>query len=403
MTQVPESPETTNPTSADQPPPPSSSNGRRLLWFLAVPTLLACGALVTVHARRASTESVVSTTKTLAAQNVNVVHAEAGSPVTDLSAPGTIQAFSESPVYARINGYVRSWTADIGAHVRQGQLLAIIDAPEVDQELTRARALLTQVQATRDLATVTAGRYRELITSHSVSQQEVDNNNQNLNAQTASVQAASAEVGRLEQLQGFEKIYAPFDGVITARKTQVGDLVNAGNSGTGTELFRISDIATMRVYVDVPETYSGSIAPGVHASMAVASLANRQFSGTVARTSHAIGISSRTLLTEVDVPNPKGELFPGAYAQVQLHLSTKTVPLVLPGSTILFQARGPQVGVVNGHGHVELRHVTLGRDFGSTIEVVSGIVQTDAVIANPPDYLVDGMTVTVQPTQNGGK
>jgi RND family efflux transporter MFP subunit len=250
---------------------------------------------------------------------------------------------------------------------------------------------------------VTSARYRELIQSNSVSQQEVDNNNQNLNSQTANVQAASAEVGRLEQLQGFEKIYAPFDGVITARKTEVGDLINAGNSGLGAELFRISSIATMRVYVNVPEVYSEAITPGVRASMEVASLSNRQFTGTVARDSHSIGMNSRTLLTEVDVPNPKGELFPGAYAQVHFHLSLKVVPLVLPGNTILFQAQGPQVGVVNSQNHVALQKVTLGRDFGNRIEILGGIGQPDAVIANPPDYLVDGMSVAVQTTQGSGK
>jgi RND family efflux transporter MFP subunit len=389
--------------SGAEPSPAPRSKGTRLLWFLVIPVALLCAALVTVHARSVSNASVAATTKTLALQHVNVVHAEPGSPVTELTVPGTVQAFSESPIYARITGYVRAWNVDIGAYVRTGQLLAVIDAPEVDQELSRARAMLTQAQATRDLATVTAARYRELITSHSVSQQEVDNNNQNLNAQTANVQAASAEVGRLEQLQKFEKIYAPFDGVITARKTQVGDLVNAGNSGAGTELFRISNVTTMRVYVNVPEVYSDSVAQGVKASMEVASLSNRKFSGSVARTSHAIGMNSRTLLTEVDVPNPKGDLFPGAYAQVHFQLSLKTVPLVLPGNTILFQAQGPQVGVVNGQSHVELRRVTLGRDFGTKVEILGGISQSDSVVANPPDYLVDGMAVTVQATQAGGK
>src|SRR6202171_1444526 len=292
-------------SGTDHQKPGSGSNGKRLLWFLVIPALLAFSALVTVYARRTSNESLAATTRTLAVQNVNVVHAELGSPVTDLTVPGTVQAFSESPIYARISGYLRVWNADIGAHVRQGQLLAVIDAPEVDQELSRARAMLTQAQATRDLATVTAARYPAPLTLNSVSQQEVDNNNQNFNAQSANVQAASAEVGRLEQMQGFEKIYAPFDGVITFRKTEVGDLVNAGNSGLGAELFRISNITTMRVYVNVPEVYSESIATGVGASMEVASLSNRQFTGTVARTSHAIGVNSRTLLTEVGVAYPK--------------------------------------------------------------------------------------------------
>ncbi len=383
--------------------PTPRSNGKRLLWFLVIPALLTCSAFVTAYARRTSNASLVVTTKTLALQNVNVIHAEFRSPVTDLTVPGTVQAFSESPIYARVNGYLRLWNADIGAHVRKGQLLAVIEAPEVDQELSHARALLAQAQANLQLATVTAARYRELIKSNSVSQQEVDNNNQNLSSQTANVQAATAEVGRLEQLQGFEKIYAPFDGVITARKTEVGDLINAGNSGLGAELFRISNITTMRVYVNVPEVYSEAIASGVRASMEVAALPNSQFTGAVARTSHAIGMNSRTLLTEVDVPNPKGELFPGAYAQVRFHLSLKVVPLVLPGNTILFQAQGPQVGVVNGQNRVELRKVTLGRDFGNRVEILTGISQADAVIANPPDYLVDGMSVAVQPAQGGGK
>ncbi len=374
------------PSGTDPQKQASRSNGKRLLWFLVIPALLACSAFVTAYARRASNASLVATTKTLALQNVNVIHAELGSPVTDLTVPGTVQAFSESPIYARINGYVRAWNADIGSHVRKGQLLAVIEAPEVDQELSHARAMLAQAQANLQLATVTSARYRELIQSNSVSQQEVDNNNQNLNSQTANVQAATAEVGRLEQLRGFEKIYAPFDGVITARKTEVGDLINAGNSGLGAELFRISNIATMRVYINVPEVYSEAIAPGVRASMEVASLSNRQL-----------------LLTEVDVPNPKGELFPGAYAQVHFHLSLKVVPLVLPGNTILFQAQGPQVGVVNSQNHVELRKVTLGRDFGNRVEILGGISQPDAVIANPPDYLVDGMSVAVQTTQGGGK
>ncbi len=379
----------------------SRSKGKRLLWFLVIPALLACSVFVRAYARRTGNESLAATTKTLALLNVSVLHAEPGAPVTDLTVPGTVQAFSESPIYARISGYLRVWNADIGAHVSKGQLLAVIDAPEVDQELSHARAMLAQAQANLQLATVTSARYRDLIKSNSVSQQEVDNNDQNLNSQTANVQAASAEVGRLEQLQGFEKIYAPFDGVITARKTEVGDLINAGNSGLGAELFRISNITTMRVYVNVPEVYSESIVSGVRASMEVASLSNRQFTGAVARTSHAIGMNSRTLLTEVDVPNSKGELFPGAYAQVHFHLSLKAVPVVLPGNTILFQTKGPQVGVVSSQNQVELRNVTLGRDFGNRVEILSGIAQSDAVIANPPDYLVDGMSVAVQTTQGG--
>jgi multidrug efflux pump subunit AcrA (membrane-fusion protein) len=234
------------PSGADRQKQASGSKGKRLLWFLVIPALLASCALVTAYARHASNKNLATTTNILAPQNVNVIHAQLGSPATDLTVPGTVQAFSESPIYARINGYLRVWNADIGAHVRKGQLLAVIEAPEVDQELSHARAMLAQAQANLQLATVTSARYRDLIKSNSVSQQEVDNNNQNLNSQTANVQAASAEVGRLEQMQGFEKIYAPFDGVITARKTDVGELINAGNSGLGAELFRISNITKPR-------------------------------------------------------------------------------------------------------------------------------------------------------------
>jgi RND family efflux transporter MFP subunit len=382
---------------------PGRQSARRLLWFLLIPAVLLSLALVTVSARRSSNAALAVTTKTLALQNVDVLHAELGSTVADLTVPGTVQAFSESPVFARINGYLRAWYVDIGAHAHKGQLLAVIEAPEVDQELSHARAMLAQAQANRELAAVTAARYRDLITSNSVSQQEVDNNNQNLSSQAASVQAASAEVARLEQLQGFEKVYAPFDGVITARRTDVGDLINAGNGGQGLELFRISKITTMRVFVNVPEVYSESVVAGVRASMETAALPNRQFAGTVARTSHAIGINSRTLLAEVDVPNPNAELFPGAYAQVHFHLSLKTVPLVLPGNTVLLQASGPQVGVVDSQNRVQLRSVTLGRDFGNKVEILSGVSQSDAVITNPPDYLVDGMAVTVHSTPAGKK
>src|ERR1700738_2337869 len=265
------------PWGTEQQKPASPSRGKRLLWFLLVPALLACSAFATTFARRATDSRLASTTKTIALQNVNVIHAELGSPVTDLTVPGFVQAYSESPVFARISGYVRVWNADIGTRVRKGQLLAVIEAPEVDQELSHARAMQAQAQANLELATVTSARYRDLIKSNSVSQQEVDNNNQNLNSQTANVQAASAEAARLAQVQGVEKIYAPFDGVITARQTDVGDLINAGNSGLGAELFRISDITTMRVYVNVPEVYSDAIAPGVRTSMEVASLSNRQF------------------------------------------------------------------------------------------------------------------------------
>jgi len=381
----------------------SPRRGRRLLWFLVIPVLLAGSAFFGMKTREKENQQLANRTKALDVQPVRVIHAERGKSNSDLTLPGMIQAFSQSPIYARVDGYVRTWYVDIGAHVTKGQLLAEIDAPEVDQQLNQARAMLNQAQTSLALAKVTAPRYQELIKTNSVSQQEVDQNNQNLAAQEANVQAATAAVGRLEQMQSYEKIVAPFEGVITERKTDFGDLVNAGNAGVGRELFRISQNNIVRVFVTVPEEFSSQVKPGTRASMDVISLANRKFAASVTRTADSIDITSRTLTVELDVPNPSGELLPGAYANVHFQLPLNVVSLVLPSSTILFQADGPQVGIVNSQSQVDLRKVTLGHDFGDTIEIMAGVRSGDAVIANPPDSLTNGMRVVVQtasPTQN---
>ena len=382
----------------------SPRSGKRLMWFLVVPLVLGGSAFFGMHTREKESQQLVNTTKGLDVQPVRVIHAAHGKSSSDLALPGMIQAFSQSPVYARVDGYVRTWYVDIGAHVTKGQLLAEIDAPEVDQQLDQARAMLNQAQTSLTLAKVTAPRYQELIKTNSVSQQEVDQNNQNLAAQEANVQAATAAVGRLAQMQTYEKIVAPFDGVITERKTDFGDLVNAGNAGVGRELFRISQNSVVRVFVTVPEEFSSQVKTGTKASMDVISLPNRHFAASVTRTADSIDVTSRTLTVELDVPNPSGELLPGAYANVHFQLPLNVVPLVLPSSTILFQSDGPQVGIVNGHNQVELRKVTLGHDFGDTIEIMTGVRSTDAVVANPPDSLTNGMRVSVEnatsPTPN---
>ncbi len=378
-------------------------SGKRLVWFLVIPVLLAGSAFFGMQTRAKETQQLANTTKALDVQPVRVIHAARGKASSDLTLPGMIQAFSQSPVYARVDGYVRTWYVDIGAHVTKGQLLAEIDAPEVDQQLNQARAMLNQAQTSLTLAKVTAPRYQELIKTNSVSQQEVDQNNQNLAAQEANVEAATAAVGRLDQMQTYEKIVAPFDGVITERKTDFGDLVNAGNAGVGRELFRISQNNVVRVFVTVPEEFSSQVKPGTKASMDVISLPNRKFAASVTRTADSIDMTSRTLTVELDVPNPSGELLPGAYANVHFQLPLNVVPLVLPSSTILFQADGPQVGIVNGHNQIELRKVTLGHDFGDTIEIMAGVRSIDAVVANPPDSLTNGMRVAVEtasPTHN---
>jgi RND family efflux transporter MFP subunit len=378
-------------------------SGMRLLWFLLIPVVLATSAFFGAQARQKQSQQLAGTTRSLEVQTVNVIHPQRGTSSSDLTLPGMIQAFSQSPIYARVDGYVRTWHVDIGTHVTKGQLLAEIDAPEVDQQLNQARAMLQQAQTTLALAKLTAPRYQELIKTNSVSQQEVDQNNQNLAAQTANVQAASAAVSRLEQMQDFEKIVAPFDGVITLRKTDFGDLVNAGNAGAGRELFRISQNNIVRVFVTVPEEFSKQIKPGTSASMDLTELPNRRFAAAVTRSTEAIDATSRTLTVELDVPNPSGELLPGAYANVHFKLPLNVVPLVLPSSTILFQADGPQVGLVTSQNQVELRKVTLGRDFGDTIEILAGVRTPDSVIANPPDSLTNGMRVSAQPTSGSGK
>ena len=394
-----------NMTGESQSPPevrptPSRSSIKR---FLFIPVVLCVFGAVTFFLRAQDEKKLVAATQTMEVESVSVIHAQPGAPATDLALPATLQAYSDSPIYARTNGYVSHWYADIGAHVRQGQLLALIQSPEVDQELNQARATLAQAQANLTLAGMTATRYQELIKTDAVSQQDVDQNNQNLAAQKANVQASSANVDRLNQLQSFERVVAPFDGIITQRLTDIGDLINAGNGGTGYELFRMAKINVIRAYVTVPETYSEQIVNGMKATLQVTGLAGQQFIGAVVRNSHSIATNSHTLLVEIDVPNSFGKLMPGAYAEVHLHVSVPVRSLVIPDEAVLFQAAGPQVAIVNQKNQVELHKVTLGRDFGDTIEVTRGIDGSESIITSPPDYLVNGMKVSVQPASGEKK
>jgi RND family efflux transporter MFP subunit len=373
-------------------------SGTRL--FLLVPVGLCLVGAIMLFMRAQESRRLAVTTHALEAESVSVVHPKNGAPSNDLALPGTLQAYSDSPIYARTSGYVAHWYADIGTHVHHGQLLAVIESPEVDQELNQARASLSQVQANLTLAGVTAKRYQGLIGTNAVSQQDVDQNNQNLEAQKANLQAASANVSRLEQLQGFERVVAPFDGIITQRLTDIGDLVNAGNGGTAFELFRISKIDTVRIFIPVPETYSEQITNGLKATLELTALPGKQFDGSVVRSSHAIDAGSHTLLTEIDVPNPSGQLMPGAYAEVHLRAATPISSLIIPSGAVLYQAAGPQVAVVTDKSEIVLKKVTLGRDFGDTIEISGGISKDDAVVASPPDYLIDGMRVEVQTSKS---
>lgn len=382
--------------------PQGSDSPKRLFWFLLIPILLCGFGLVVLFMRHNEQRVLAQDTQANSAVPVDLLHAKPGEAVDTLVLPATVQALDEAPLYARVNGYIHAWYTDIGKHVRQGEVMATIDSPEVDHQLLRARAVLSQSRSNLTLATTTTARYHELIKDNSVAQQEVDQNNQNLSAQQANVQAATADVLQLEQQQQYEKITAPFDGVVTQRKVNIGDLVNAGNSGTGAELFRVARITTMRVFVSVPESYSQQISQGESVQLTLTSLPGKSMEGRVVRTDHAIDPATRTLLVEVDVPNPSGVLMPGAYGQVHFKLSSPTQPILIPSGSILFQAAGPQVAVVDSSNHVHLHKVSIGRDMGNTVEILSGIGPQDALIANPPDFVVDGMTVTVSnKNQNG--
>jgi RND family efflux transporter MFP subunit len=375
---------------------PRAFSRKTLLWFLVIPAVLCVGGLLTMAARARSTKVLAAQTQASAAQPVAVFHAAPGEANQELVLPAMLQAFDESPVYARVNGYVAKWFTDIGTHVHAGQLLAVIDSPQVDQQLVQAHASLNQAQATLSLADTTTKRYQDLIVSNSVSQQELEQNLQNQSVQHANVQSAMAQVAWLEQEQRYEKIVAPFDGVVTERRTDIGDLVNAGNGGVGTELFRVSRIGMMRIFVSVPEAYSEQIQNGMKVNVELTALPGQMFAGTVTRSDHAINLQSRTLLVEVDVPNPANKLMPGAYAEVHFALHSTVRPLIVPSGAILFQAAGPQIAVVNSKQQIELRKVVLGKDLGGTMEITGGITQQDEVVDNPPDFLVDGMPVTVQ-------
>ena len=367
----------------------------RLLWFLVVPLVLVVAGVFVFLNRQRQQHTLQDQTQAALPIAVSVIHATPGDATNDLVLPATLQGLDEAPLYARVNGYVRGWYADIGKRVQKDQVLADIDSPEVDQQLIHTRATLSQAKANLVLAQTTAKRYQELIQDNSVAQQEVDQTTQNLSSQQASVIATSADVVQFEQQQAYEKVVAPFAGVITERRVNIGDLVNAGNNGTA-ELFRIARISTMRVFVSVPEAYSEQISHGNTVQLTLTELPGQSFTGHVTRTDNAIDPNTRTLLVEVDVPNPAGKLLPGAYGQVHFKLASKTHPLLVPTGDVLFQTAGPQVGTVDGLHHVQLRKVTLGRDFGTNIEVTSGLSGQDTIISNPPDFLIDGMAVSTQ-------
>jgi len=359
--------------------------------FIVVAALLASGIWSRVKDRSA----LSAETAQVALTSVSVVSPQRTAPAQEIILPGNVQPYITSPIYSRTNGYLQKWYVDIGARVKQGQLLAVIATPEVDQQLDQSLSNLNTAKANLALAEITKNRYDGLLKSHAVAQQDVDNAIGNYNANTAIVQAGEANVKQLQALQSFEKIYAPFEGVVTARNTDIGDLINSGNSGgVKTDLFHIAQPGTLRVYVNVPEEYSQGIKVGMTATLSLAEFPGRYFPGKLVRTAEAINMTTRTLLIEIDVDNPTGALLSGSYAEVHLKVPSQASTLLLPVNALLFRSEGLHVGIVKD-GKVVLTAVTPGHDFGNQIEIVSGLKPDDLVIINPPDSIVSGQQVQI--------
>ena len=393
------------PAHTDAPHAASSTENpggiRTIGIFVTVALLVAI--VYGLHLRSATEKGLSVATEEAAIPSVNVVHPVPGSKADDLALPGSVQAFTDTPIYSRTNGYLKKWYFDIGSRVRKGDLLAEIETPEIDQQLDQSRAELERMQANADLAGVTSNRWQGLLAKHAVSQQEADQTRANYIAAQAAVDASRANVRRLEQLQSYERIVAPFDGIITARNTDIGDLIDAGSgSANPRELFHMDATHKLRVYVAVPEVFSDSIHDGDSATLTQDSNPNESISGTIVRNANAIDHSTRTLNVEVDVDNSKGVLRPGAYVFAHFHLPAIGNTVTIPSNTLLFRSEGLRVGVVRGD-HVQLVPVTIGHDFGNSVEITSGLKTADEVILDPPDSLASGIEVHPQIANSRGQ
>ena len=369
----------------------------RKSWLILAIAAVVIAALVIsgMWSRVKARTALNAETAQAAITAVSVVSPKQTVPSDEIILPGNVQPFINSPIYSRTNGYLKKWYFDIGTHVKKGQLLAVIETPEVDQQLQQARSNLLTAQANLELASITKNRYQGLLKTNAVAQQDVDNAVGTYNANKSVVEADKAAVEQYSALASFEKIYAPFDGVITARNTDIGDLINSG-SGTGvkTDLFHIAQPGMLRVYVNVPEEYSQGIKTGMTADLSLAEFPGRKFQGKLVRTAEAINVTTRSLLVEIDVDNPSGTLLTGSYAEVHLAIPTQASTFLLPVNTLIFRSQGLHVAIVK-EGKVALTAVTPGHDFGNEIEIVSGLKADDQVIVNPPDSIVAGQAVQI--------
>jgi RND family efflux transporter MFP subunit len=392
-------------TKETQSPPIADVQRRpRRGWLTAVVIvavfagLLISGILQRMHA----SDALRTETAEMAVPTISVVSPQRAAPSQEIVLPGNVQPYVTAPIFSRTNGYLQAWYFDIGAHVKKGQLLAAISTPEVDQQLGQVRSNLSTAEANLRLAEITKNRYQGLLKSNAVSQQDVDNAVGTYNANKSIVEADQANVKQLEALQSFEKIYAPFDGIITARNTDVGALVDSGSGGgVKTDLFHLSQVDRLRVYVNVPEEYSQATTSGLPAELTLSEFPGNTFTGKLVRTSQAINFETRTLLAEVDVTNPTGKLLSGSYAEVHFKVPGTISTYILPVDTLLFRKEGLRVAVVKD-SKAQLLPVTPGRDFGDTIELVSGLQGNELVMVSPPDSVVNGEKVQIAETTKAG-
>ena len=372
-------------------------------WLIGLALVAVFGGIFAygVLDRLRTSATLKKETAQLAIDTVLVTKPRRSSPTQEIVLPANVQPYITSPIFSRTNGYLKAWYFDIGARVKKGQLLAVIETPEVDQQLQQSRSNLATAQANLKLAEITMNRYKELLKTNAVSQQDVDNTIGTYNANKAIVDANDANVKQLEALQSFENIYAPFDGVITARNTDIGDLINSGSNGNvKTDLFHMAQPGVLRVYVNVPEEYSQVTRPGITAMLTLAEFPGKEFPGKIARTAEAINFTTRTLLTEVDVENPSGQLLSGSYAQVHFKVPGRLSTFVIPVDTLLFRKEGLEVATVQD-GKAHLVKVTPGRDFGNNIEIVTGLTGEESVIVSPPDSIIDGEQVRISEANTG--
>ncbi|HKI25275.1 MAG TPA: efflux RND transporter periplasmic adaptor subunit [Candidatus Sulfotelmatobacter sp.] len=377
------------------PPPelPPAPARKALVIVAIVVVILAFSGAASVLSRMHAGRALAKETEDDSVATVVVVHPIAEKPDEELALPASLQAYEESPIYARTNGYLLKWYKDIGSRITQGELLAEIDTPEVDQELSQARAARQQSAAQLDIAKISADRWQNLRKTDSVSQQETDTQMSAYQQAVANLAAADANVRRLEELESFKHVYAPFSGVLIKRNVDPGALINAGSSGT--ELFILAKVDPLRVFGNVPQAYSPAIANGMPAFITLPELPGQKFRGTVARTADAIDPATRTLLTEVDVPNKDGRLLRGSFGEVHFTPKINTAKVTVPVNAMLFRQEGAQLAVVGPDNKVELRPITIGRDYGTTLQILGGVSVEDRIIINPSDSLEEGQKVNV--------